>query len=229
MYSSLPCERLLVGISGSVHAVHLPEYLLRFKREFATEVRVIMTESATTMVNPRLVEVYSDSEVVCDIWGTTTLKSPHIRLTRWADLFVVVPATANIIGKAANGIADDLLSTAILASPRPVVFAPSMNPTMYETPAMKRNLATLGQDGHYVVYPDEVTSVTTGEYDTGLGPNPDLVMKHLWHVHMRRVKEGYWDEATAAEPASPSITGAVTGVGAKPAPLPIVAANNTPQ
>ncbi|ADD44321.1 flavoprotein [Stackebrandtia nassauensis] len=225
MYSSLPCKRLLVGIAGSIHAVHVPEYLLRFKREFATEIQVIMTRSAGNMVNPQVLEVYTDGDVVDDMWGNATLKAPHIRLTRWAELFLVLPATANIIGKTANGIADDLLSTAILASPHPVVFAPGMNPAMYDTPAVKRNLATLEADGHYVIHPEELTSVTSGEYDTGYGPTTDLVLKHLWHVHMRRVKEGYWDEATAAEPESPSITGADTGVGTNLKSLPLTPVN----
>jgi len=191
MYSSLPCKRLLVGVSGSIHATHLIEYLVRFRREFAEQIRVIMTAAATQMIPPQPVELAADGPVLTDLWGTADIRSPHIRLTRWAELFVVVPATANTLGKAAGGIADDLLSTAILASEQPVVFAPSMNPTMWRNPAVQRNVSTLRADGHYVVEPLEGRSLTTGDLDTGLGPSPASLLTHLWIVHMCRPLVAY--------------------------------------
>jgi phosphopantothenoylcysteine decarboxylase/phosphopantothenate--cysteine ligase len=209
MYSSLPCERLLVGVSGSIHATHLIDYLVRFRRQFAREVRVIMTPTATQMIAPSAVELAVDAPVVTDLWGAADVRSPHIRLTRWAELFVVVPATANIIGKAANGIADDLLSTAILASADPVVFAPAMNPTMWASAAVKRNVATLRTDGHYVVEPGEGRSLTTGDLDAGLVPTPVTLLPHLWHVRMRRLRAAYWTEATATAPRTPAVARAL--------------------
>ncbi|MCF3102241.1 Mersacidin decarboxylase [Streptomyces roseoverticillatus] len=204
MITSLPCERLLLGVSGSIHAVHLPQYLVRLRREFAQEIRVIMTHTATRMISPSVVRTYLEEPVFTDLMGTDALPSPHIRLTRWAQLFVVLPATAGIMGKAAHGIADDLLSTAIVASPHPVVFAPGMNPSMWRKPAVQRNVDQLRADGHYLVPVEELTSVTTGEFDTGLGPVPETVLTHMWHVLMRRMRDDYWEEAVATPAATPA-------------------------
>lgn len=204
MYSTLPCSRLLVGISGSVHAAQIGEYLVRLRREFATEIWVIMTATATDMVPRRLVELAADGRVLTDIWGNREMPSPHIRLTSWAELFLVLPATANALGKAACGIADDLLSTSVLASPHPVVFAPAMNEAMWRTRSVQRNVAVLREDGHYVIEPASGVSVATGDVDAGLGPTPDTVMPHLWHVQMRRLRQGFWAEATAQAPRTPA-------------------------
>jgi phosphopantothenoylcysteine synthetase/decarboxylase len=117
---------------------------------------------------------------------------------------VVLPATANILGKAAHGIADDLLSTAIVSYAGPIVFAPAMNPTMWASPSVQRNVNTLTADGHYVVPPGRGVSLTTGDWDLGLGPSPDTIVPHLKHVRMKTLKEGYWDEATREKPLSPA-------------------------
>ncbi|WP_058043894.1 flavoprotein [Streptomyces roseifaciens] len=204
MITSLPCERLLLGVSGSIHAVHLPQYLTQLRREFAQEIRVIMTDTATRMISPSVVRTYVEEPVFTDLMGTDALPSPHIRLTRWAQLFAILPATAGILAKAAHGIADDLLSTAILASPRPVVFGPAMNPSMWEKSAVQRNVERLRKDGHYLLPMQEITSVTTGEFDTGLGPVPETALTHLWHVWMRRMRDEYWEEAVATPAATPA-------------------------
>jgi phosphopantothenoylcysteine decarboxylase/phosphopantothenate--cysteine ligase len=207
VYSSLPCSRLLIGVTGSLHATQIVDYLLRLRREFAAEIRVMMTRTAAEMVSPRVVELAAESPVVMDPWGGPGMPSPHIRLTSWAELFVILPATANILAKAVAGIADDLVSTAITSSPLPVVFAPAMNPAMWESPAARRNVATLRADGHYVIEPEAGVSLTTGKLDAGLVPTPGLVMPHLWHVQMRRLRQQIWQEATAKQAQTPAVTG----------------------
>jgi len=211
MYSSLPCSRLLVGVSGSIHAAQLTDYLLRFRREFAAEIKVIMTATATEMTSVRTVEQMVGSPVQTDLWGNDQGRAPHIRLTAWAEIFLILPATANILGKAAGGIADDLLSTAIVASPHPVVFAPAMNRAMWRSKAVMRNVATLRADGHYLVDPVKGISVTSDQLDSGLMPTPRTLLPHLWHVQMRRLRTAYWPEATAQPPRTPA--------SAKPLPL----------
>lgn len=201
---ALPCQRLLLGVSGSILSTQLSSYLIAFRREFASEIRIIMTATAAEMVDPRVLELYTDAPVFCNIWGTPAIPAPHIRLTRWADMFLVLPATANLIGKAANGVADDLLSTAVVAADRPVVFAPSMNPMMFGSPAVERNLERLELDGHYIVWPSEHISVTTGNFDIGLTVSVDEILPHMWHVLMRRLREGYWDAATREKPLTPA-------------------------
>jgi 3-polyprenyl-4-hydroxybenzoate decarboxylase len=220
MYTSLPCNRLLVAVCGSIHAIQIVDYLVRFRAEFAAEIRVIMTATATAMVAPRVVEQIVESPVVTDLWGTAETKAPHLRLTSWAELFVVVPATANILGKAANGIADDLVSTAVLASRVPVVFAPAMNPVMWRSHAVQRNVRNLRADGHYVVEPGPGISLTSGQFDTGLTPTPATLLPHLWHVHLRRMRLAYWAEATAEAPRTPSATRLIplTAVTRRPEP-----------
>lgn len=204
MYSSQPCARLLVGVSGSINATQIVDYLVRIRREFAAEIRVIMTGTAARITPPHVVEQVIDLPVVTDLWETGHGKAPHVRLTSWAEVFVIVPATANIMAKAAAGIADEVLSTAILASPQPVVFAPAMNPVMWQAKAVRRNVAALRADGHYVIDPVPGVSLTTGQFDTGMVTAPNVLLQHLWHVQMRRLRAGYWAEATAASPATPA-------------------------
>lgn len=98
----------------------------------------------------RLYQLFTDDRVFIHLGDKSQEihKVPHIQLSRWADLFIIVPATANIVGKAANGIADDLLSTTILASPKPVIFVPVMNPAMWKNNAFQRNIQLLEHDGH---------------------------------------------------------------------------------
>lgn len=200
------CNTLLVGVSGSVHALELHAYLTRFRETLAPTIKIIMTASARRVVQQEAIALFVDDKVFADLWDRSPEvdRAPHIQLTRWADLFVVVPATANIIGKAAGGIADDLLSTAILSSPKPVVFAPAMNPAMWESRVVQRNIKLLQADGHYIVPPEPAVSVTSGEWDRGLTPTPETLVRHLRHVRMKELKEGYWEEATRDPPLTPA-------------------------
>ncbi len=206
MTEELLCKNLLVGVSGSIHALDIHNYLYQFRTSLAQTIKVIMTAHATNIVNPKTVELYADDKVFIDIWdhSTSVTKAAHIQLTRWADLFVVVPATANIIGKAANGIADDLLSSAILSYPRTVVFAPIMNQATWQSKALQRNIKRLQEDGHYIVPPDSLNVVvSTGDWDQGMGSSPESVLLHLKHVRMKELREGYWEEAVSEKPLSP--------------------------
>lgn len=199
-----PCERLLIAVTGSIHCLQLPQYLLPLRARFAGELMVMMSPMAAEMFSPASLQLFVDHEIVLDVWGTKSLQAPHIKAVRWADMFVVLPATANVLAKAANGIADDLISTAIVAAGSSVVFAPAMNPSMWHGAAVQRNVNQLRCDGHYVVEPSAITSVTTGDLDTGLGPTPDSLLPHLWHINMKRRRLAYWPTATAEPPRPPS-------------------------
>lgn len=200
------CDHLLVGVSGSIHSLHIFSYLTRFRESIAGEIRVVMTQNARRMIQAETVELFTDEPVFTDAWdrSAAVTGAAHIQLTRWADLFVVVPATANILGKAANGVADDLLSTAILSSPRPVVFAPAMNPAMWASQAVRRNVRTLRADGHQVVDPEVGVSVTSGAWDLGLVPSPETLVRSLQHLRMKALKEEYWEDATREKPLTPA-------------------------
>jgi len=200
------CEHLLVGMCGSIHALTIHTYLTRLREELAGSIRIIMTPSARRMVQEETVRLYTDDRVFTDLWDRSDSidRAPHIQLTRWADLFVVLPATANVLGKAAHGIADDLLSTAILSYSGTIVFAPAMNPAMWESKAVQRNVAILKTDGHYIVPPEPALSVTSGDWDLGLAPSPETLLPHLKHVRMKALKTEYWEEATRERPSTPA-------------------------
>lgn len=202
---SQPCPHLLVGVTGSIHALDIYHYLERFQASLAEQIKVIMTQNATRMIDPKTVELYADDRVFVDFWdrSPSVQRIPHIQLARWADLFVIVPATADIIGKAANGIADDLLSTTILSYTGTIVFVPAMNKSMWQNKALQRNRRLLEEDGHYFVPPEEGVALGTGEREA-VSSFPESVLTHLQHVRMKQLQRDYWEEATSTKPLTPA-------------------------
>src|SRR5215210_3583150 len=129
-------DRLLVGVSGSVAVLNLPAYLAVLRADLASEVRVIMTPQAARMLPPSIVAPICDG-VFLDQKPGLERRPGHVELARWSEMFVILPATANVIGQAAHGLATNLLTT-ILASPRPVIFCPNVHPSMWNKAAVKR-------------------------------------------------------------------------------------------
>ena len=153
--SRLTGRKIVLGITGGIGAYKAAELARSFIKEGA-QVSVVMTESATRFVTPLTMETLSQNPVGLDMFSLTDERTiGHIERARWADLFVVAPATANYIGKAANGIADDLLTTISLAMTCPVLIAPAMNTRMWNHPAVQENLRTLISRNVRVVQPGE--------------------------------------------------------------------------
>ena len=174
-------DRLLVGVSGSVAVLNLPAYLATLRADLAGEVRVIMTRQAALMLPPSTVALLCD-RVFLDQEPTVEKRPGHIELARWGEMFVVLPATANVIGQAANGLGSNLLTTTILASPGPVVFFPNVHEDMWDKPAVQRNVETLRGDGHVVAEPRVATAyeVDSGEMRESLVmPEPAEVIRLL--------------------------------------------------
>lgn len=146
-------DRLLVGVSGSIAVLNLPSYLAALRATLAGEIRLIMTAAATSMLPASTAALLTDG-VFVDAEPTLRREPGHLELARWADMFVVLPASADVLGQAANGLAPNLLTTTILASPTSVVFCPSMNVLMWQKKVVKRNVATLRQDGHIIIEPE---------------------------------------------------------------------------
>lgn len=142
--------RVLIGACGSVAVLNLHEYLLALRSDLGCELRVLLTASAERFVRAEAVGLFCD-EVIGG--RHPPLRVNHVDLAEWADLFLVLPATANILAEAACGLAGSPLSAAILAAPSPVAFFPNMNWSMWDNPALQRNAATLRTDGHIVVPP----------------------------------------------------------------------------
>jgi phosphopantothenoylcysteine decarboxylase/phosphopantothenate--cysteine ligase len=153
--SMLSNKKILLCVSGGI-AVYKAVALVSKLSQAGAEVKVIMTESATKFVQPLSFQVMSKNDVFTDTFDEKNSKViAHIDLADWADLIIVAPATANVIGKLANGIGDDMVTTTLLATKAKVWIAPAMNVHMYDHPAVIRNIATLVTDGYEFIEPSE--------------------------------------------------------------------------
>ncbi|MFZ5640913.1 MAG: bifunctional phosphopantothenoylcysteine decarboxylase/phosphopantothenate--cysteine ligase CoaBC [Bacillota bacterium] len=147
-------KQIIVGVTGGIAAYKAVDLVSRLVKAGAG-VHVIMTRAACEFVTPLTFQTLSRNPVVTDMFarpGDWEVK--HVSLADRADLVAVVPATANIIGKTAHGIADDMLSTTIMAATAPVLFAPAMNVHMYENPVVQDNMKVLARRGYYFAEPD---------------------------------------------------------------------------
>lgn len=166
-------KTIVLGVCGGIAAYKAVE-LLRLMKKGGACVRVVMTSSALEFVGETTFRVLSENDVCTALFDSKESSVRHIQWASEADAVVIAPATANIIGKMANGIADDALSTMMMAVTSPVIICPSMNTHMYENRAVQRNLDILEQDGAYILEPGtgELACKTTG---AGRLPEPALI------------------------------------------------------
>lgn len=144
---------VVIGVTGGIAVYKALDVISRLKKE-NVDVHVIMTKSAIEFVNPISFQSLSQNMVIHDMFEEPKAwEIQHVYLAKKADLFVVVPATANIIGKIANGIADDMLTTTIMATKAPVIFAPAMNVNMYNNPILQGNIQKLKAFGYDFISP----------------------------------------------------------------------------
>ncbi len=149
---------VLLGVSGGVAAYKAVDLASKLTAAGA-KVHTIMTDNACQLIRPKSFEAVTNAEVFTGLWNTNNeFKTGHINLVSWADIVVVAPATANIIGKIANGICDDLLSTTLcvcwpLIKSGAVILAPAMNDSMWNNPAVQRNIRTVKKMGFRLVGP----------------------------------------------------------------------------
>jgi len=160
--------RVVLGVSGGIAAYKAAELLRRFT-ESGHDVTVVPTAAALEFVGAPTWAALSGKPVATDVW-TEVHEVPHVRIGQTADLVVVAPATADLLAKAAHGLADDLLTNTLLTARCPVVFAPAMHTEMWEHPATQDNVATLRRRGAVVIEPAE--GRLTGA-DTGKGRFPE--------------------------------------------------------
>ena len=148
-------KNILIGVTGGIAAYKSANIISLLKKR-GHNVKVIMTESATNIITPQTLETLSRNRVVVDMWERGhQLEVEHISLTDWADVILVAPATYNIVGKVASGIADDMLTTVISACKKPIYFALAMNVNMYENPILKNNIKKLEALGYHFIESDE--------------------------------------------------------------------------
>jgi len=152
---ALAGKKIVVALTGGIACYKIP-YLVRFLVKAGVEVRVVMTENAKRFITPLTMETVSRHAVCHDMWADRDKDSiQHIELANWADLIVVAPATANILAKAAHGLCDDLLSTVLCATQRPIMVAPAMNPGMWHNSVTQKNVKELRSLGYRFVGPAE--------------------------------------------------------------------------
>ncbi|MBM4763983.1 bifunctional phosphopantothenoylcysteine decarboxylase/phosphopantothenate--cysteine ligase CoaBC [Bacillus sp. B15-48] len=169
-------KKILLCVTGGI-AVYKAAALTSKLNQAGAEVKVILSESATKFVTPLTFQSLARNEVYTDTFDEKNPKVvAHIDLADWADLVLVAPATANIIGKLANGIADDMISTTLLAVTSPIWIAPAMNVHMYDHPAVKRNMQTLVEDGYAFIEPGE-GYLACGYVGKGRLEEPETIVK----------------------------------------------------
>jgi phosphopantothenoylcysteine decarboxylase/phosphopantothenate--cysteine ligase len=148
-------KKVVLGVTGGIAAYKAAELVRLLVKEEA-DVRVVMTENAEKFVAPLTFQTLSGNPVVTDPFALLEdAQISHIALADFAELVVILPATANIIGKIANGIADDFLSTMVMATRAPVLFVPSMNVNMWENKALQKNIQILLERGYHLLEPGE--------------------------------------------------------------------------
>ena len=148
---------IVLGVTGSIAAYKAADIISRLKK-LGHEVDVILTESGSRIITPITLQTLSKNKVYMDMFEEITPKEvKHISLAEKADLMLIAPATANILGKIANGIADDFLSTVVMAAANttPVYIAPAMNTNMYENPIVQANIEKLRSYGYRFIEPKE--------------------------------------------------------------------------
>ena len=178
-------QKIVLAVTGSIAAYKSCE-LLRLLIKRGAEVSVIMTEAAQRFVTPLTFRALGAKRVFTSDWEQSTSVIPHIEATKEANLLLVAPATANILAKAAQGIADDILSAAILAARCPVAYAPAMNTYMWHNQATQRNVAQLTQDGALFLGPASGEQAC-GDVGSGIMLEPEEIIELLQGAFSPRV------------------------------------------
>lgn len=171
-------KNIVLGVCGGIAAYKSVDIVSRLKK-LGANVYVVMTDSAQKFVTPLTFQSISQNYVVSDMFESPkTWDIEHIALAKKADLFLIAPATANLIGKVANGIADDMLSTTIMATRAPVIFAPAMNVNMYNNPLYKENEKKLETLGYRFIEPLE-GRLACGDIGKGKMAEPETIVNTI--------------------------------------------------
>ena len=171
-------KKIVLCVTGSI-AAYKAVYLLRSLMKAGAEVQVLMTEAAKEFVTPLTFSTLSGKPVLSDFFAKSSGSwNSHVDLGRWADLFLVVPATASTIGKMANGLCDNLVTTTYLSAKCPVIVAPAMDMDMFEHPAMQENLRKLKDFGNIIIEPAS-GELASGLIGKGRMDEPEAILKSI--------------------------------------------------
>ncbi|MBD3216766.1 MAG: bifunctional phosphopantothenoylcysteine decarboxylase/phosphopantothenate--cysteine ligase CoaBC [candidate division Zixibacteria bacterium] len=171
-------KKIVLGITGCIGA-YKAAFLTRLLKKEGAEVKVLMTDSAKQFITPLTLETLSENPVNSELFPETGYYTTHhISLAEWADLILIAPATGNIIGKIASGVADDLLTTVVMAAQSPVMIAPAMNTQMYTNPVVQDNMKKLSNLGFKFVDP-AVGEMACKTYGVGRLAEPEEILDHV--------------------------------------------------
>ena len=169
---------IVIGVTGGI-AVYKTCGIISYLKQQGANVDIIMTKNACKFITPLTLETLSGNKVITDMFERPDyIDVKHISLAKKADIFLVVPATANIIGKVANGVADDMLSTTIMATKSTVILAPAMNNGMYENPIVQNNLEKLKLYGYKIIEPT-VGHLACGDEAKGKLPQNKEIIDYI--------------------------------------------------
>lgn len=174
-------KTVILGVTGGIAAYKACEITSRLIK-LGINVQVVMTESAQEFIKPLVFQSLTNQPVITDMFEKpSTWEIEHISLAQKADLFLISPATANIIGKVACGIGDDMLSTTIMATKAPVVFAPAMNTAMYQNKIVQKNIGTLKELGYHFINPSE-GRLACGDVGVGKLADIDTIIEEVQQI-----------------------------------------------
>ncbi len=178
-------KEIVLGVTGGIAAYKSAEIVSRL-RHLGANVHVIMTKNATEFVSPLTFQTLSANQVVTDTFAAPEYWNvEHVALAKLAEVFVIAPATANILAKMANGIADDMLSTTVLATKAPILIAPAMNTGMWTAEATKQNVKTLKERGVFMIGPERGI-LACGDEGTGRMSEPEAIVEEICRILARK-------------------------------------------
>ena len=182
MKDTMSAKHIVIGITGGI-AAYKSLFLIRLFKSNGYEVKVVATRNALEFVTPLTIETLSQNKLYCDMFDPAETRDVHhISMADWADCVIVAPATANIIGKYAHGIADDALSTMLLATRKPIFIAPAMNDKMFEDISVQHNIELLRQKGCHIIGPQS-GFLACGSSGTGRMEEPEKIFETV-HRHL---------------------------------------------
>ena len=180
-------KTIVLGVTGSIAAYKIAN-LASMLVKLNADVHVIMTQNATHFITPMTFETLTNNKCIVDTFDRNfNFDVKHVSLAKRGDLFLVAPCSANVIGKVANGICDDMLTTTIMATKAPVLFSPAMNTGMWENPVLQDNLKKLQHYGYHVIEP-VVGRLACGDTGSGKMPSEETLLEHIL-LHLAREKD----------------------------------------
>ena len=171
-------KTVVLGVTGSIAAYKIAN-LASMLVKLHADVHVIMTQNATHFITPMTFETLTDNKCIVDTFDRNfSFDVKHVSLAKKADAFLVAPCTANVIGKVASGICDDMLTTTIMATKAPVLISPAMNTGMWENPILQDNIKKLESYGYHMIQPVE-GRLACGDTGSGKMPSEETLLEHL--------------------------------------------------